>query len=78
MLDPLNNPGDEVVESLFAEFNECLRVTGEANFSLLDACPPASRRELRSLMNVAVLAYRALQQQREETSLDGRRKVAAG
>lgn len=53
-----------LVEELLAEFNEQLRCTGAADFGLLERCPSGSRKELRALMNVAVLAYRALEPER--------------
>lgn len=53
-----------VVEELFGEFNENLRATGQPDFAILERCPEAHRRELRSLMNVAALAYRALEPER--------------
>lgn len=52
-------------EQLLAEFNEALRVHGRPDFSILERCPAASRKELLSLMNVAALAYRALAPERE-------------
>ena len=57
--------GDEIVEKLLAEFNEELRTRGTMNFDLLEQCPVAYRKELRSLMNVAALAYKALEPRRE-------------
>lgn len=54
-----------VIEELFAEFNEGLRVHGEPNFDLLQRCPEPYRKELRSLMNVAALTYRALRPERD-------------
>lgn len=57
---------NETVLKLFAEFNETIRTTGEADYSILDRCPAPHRQELRSLMNVALLAYRAFAPEREE------------
>lgn len=54
-----------VVEELFGEFNEVLRFTGEPDFTILDRCPAENVKELRALMNVAVLAYRALAPERQ-------------
>ncbi len=54
-----------VVEDLLAEFNEILRTTGRSQFDIAARCPPAQRKELRSLMNVAALAYHALAPERE-------------
>jgi hypothetical protein len=56
------------VEELFGEFNETLRTTGQANFDVLERCPEAHRKELRALMNVAALAYRALEPERQHLS----------
>jgi hypothetical protein len=53
-----------VVERLLADFNEVLRCQGRANFGFLERCPPDYRKELLALMNVAVLAYRALEPER--------------
>lgn len=52
------------IEQLLSDFNEVLRLEGRADFSLLEHCPEAHRRELLSLMNVAALAYRALEPER--------------
>jgi len=65
-----------VVEQLLSLFNEVLRREGRADFSLLERCPEASRRELLSLMNVAALAYRALEPERTASRLA--REKAAG
>ncbi|MFN7960001.1 MAG: hypothetical protein U0002_01890 [Thermoanaerobaculia bacterium] len=56
---------DRTIEILLAEFNEHLRVTGQANYSLLDHCPVEQRAELRSLFNTVVLAFAALAPERE-------------
>ena len=69
-------PEEEVIERLLSEFNEVLRLEGRADFSLLEHCPEAYRRELLSLMNVAALAYRALEPERMARRLA--RKMAAG
>ena len=53
------------IEELFGEFNETLRTTGQSDFALLERCPEAHRKELRGLMNVATLAYRALEPERQ-------------
>jgi hypothetical protein len=53
-----------VVEILLAEFNETLRCEERADFTLLDRCPVEKRRELLALMNVAALAFRALEEDR--------------
>jgi len=53
-----------VVEELLAEFNEGLRLEGAPRFEILERCPEPQRRELLSLMNVAALAYRALEPER--------------
>jgi hypothetical protein len=47
-----------------ADFNEALRLEGRPDFSILERCPELYRRELLSLMNVAALAYRALEPER--------------
>jgi hypothetical protein len=57
--------GTTVVEELFGEFNETLRTTGQPDFTLLERCPEAYRKELRSLMNVATLTYHALEPERQ-------------
>ncbi|MFN7960003.1 MAG: hypothetical protein U0002_01900 [Thermoanaerobaculia bacterium] len=57
--------GTGVIEKLLAEFNEHLRVTGEANYDLLERCPEGLREELRSLCNTIVLAFAALAPERE-------------
>jgi hypothetical protein len=54
-----------IIEQLLADFNEVLRLEGRADFSILERCPEIYRRELLSLMNVAALAYRALEPERE-------------
>jgi hypothetical protein len=53
-----------IVEHLLADFNEALRLEGRPDFSILERCPEPYRRELLSLMNVAALAYRALEPER--------------
>lgn len=65
MTNNVENIKNTAVEELFAEFNEILRVSGEANFGLLEHCPENNRKELRSLMNVATLAFRALEPERQ-------------
>lgn len=65
-----------IIEQLLSEFNEVLRLEGRADFSLLERCPEEHRRELLSLMNVAALAYRALEPERTARRLA--RKKAAG
>jgi hypothetical protein len=64
-MSKVENIQESIVEQLLASFNEELRCTGRANFELLQHCPPDRQKELRSLMNVVVLAYRALQPERE-------------
>jgi hypothetical protein len=54
------------VELLFAEFNEVLRMTNEPDFAIANRCPEDQRAELVSLMNVAVLAFRAFAKERAE------------
>jgi hypothetical protein len=49
---------------LLATFNEHLRLHGTPDFGLLDQCPVEDRPELLSLMNVALLAYKALEPER--------------
>jgi hypothetical protein len=66
----------ENIEQLLSDFNEVLRLEGRADFSLLERCPEAYRRELLSLMNVAALAYRALEPER--TARRFARKKGAG
>lgn len=56
---------DSVIERLLAEFNEALRLDGRPDFSILERCPVIYRKELFSLMNVAALAYTALEPERE-------------
>ena len=56
---------EDLVARLFDDFTEELRSTGEANFALLEECPPDSRQNLCALMNVAVLAFSALQSRRD-------------
>jgi len=57
--------GGTAVEELLAEFSQIMRSEGRPDFSLLERCPPSERKEFLSLMNVAVLAYRALAPERE-------------
>jgi hypothetical protein len=52
-------------EILLAEFNEVLRLEGRPDFAILERCPEGDRKELLSLMNVALLAYLALAPERE-------------
>jgi hypothetical protein len=59
------NVEDAVIERLLADFNETLRLHGRSDFSILERCPVMYRKELLSLMNVAALAYRALEPERE-------------
>jgi len=59
-----------VVEELLAEFNEGLRLEGKLRFELLERCPEPERKELLSLMNVAALAYRAMEPERQACCLD--------
>ena len=66
---------NSAIEQLLSDFNEVLRLEGQADFSLLERCPEAHRRELLSLMNVAALAYRALEPERKARRL-AREKVA--
>ena len=62
----LEREGDEettngAISELLVEFNEELRVRGEAEFDhYLDRCPEQHRQELLSLMNVLHLAFHAL------------------
>jgi len=63
-MKPEKNLKNAVIESRLAAFNEALRREGRPDFSLLERCPEAYRRELLSLMNVAALAYRALEPER--------------
>jgi len=65
MTSASNQVNNTVIEELFGEFNENLRTTGQPDFSLLERCPEPHRKELRSLMNVAALAYRALRSERQ-------------
>lgn len=51
----------EILDDLFARFNEELRCTGNINYGLLVECPEEVRPELKRLMNVTALAYRALE-----------------
>jgi hypothetical protein len=66
-----------VIEELFGEFNEVLRTTGQPDFTVLERCPEAHRKELRSLMNVAALAYRALEPERHNLLEDNAVKLAS-
>ena len=61
-----DHPHLSIVEELFGEFNEKLRTTGQPDFTLLARCPEAHHKELRSLMNVAALAYQALEPERQK------------
>lgn len=54
-----------VVERLLADFNEALRLHGRPDFSIIERCPKPYRKELLSLCNVAALAWRALEPERE-------------
>lgn len=65
---------DAVIERLLADFNETLHFDGRPDFSILKRCPVVYRKELLSLMNVAALAYRALEPEREAK----RRALARG
>lgn len=49
----------QVVEDLLDRFTEHMRTTGEADFSIVEECPPEHRKELTSLCNMYVLAWRA-------------------
>jgi len=64
-------------EELLASFNEHLRCTGQTNFGLLQQCPLHRQKELRSLMNAAVLAYRALKPERDALQELEERSVAS-
>jgi hypothetical protein len=68
-----------VIEELFGEFNEILRTTGQPDFALLDRCPEAHHKELRSMMNVAVLAYYALEPERQSllNGMNGTNRLAS-
>ena len=68
---------DAVIERLLADFNETLRLHGRPDFSILEQCPVIYRKELLSLMNVAALAYRALEPEREARRRALARKKAA-
>ncbi len=65
MIAKVENFEQSIIEQLLASFNEELRSTGRANFELLQQCPPNRQKELRSLMNVVVLTYRALEPERQ-------------
>jgi hypothetical protein len=77
MIAKVENFEQNIVEQLLASFNEELRCTGRANFELLQHCPPSRQKELRSLMNVVVLAYRALQPEREAFEDEDARRIAS-
>ena len=66
-----------ITEELFAEFNEILRTTGHPDFALLERCPEPHRKELRSLMNVAALAYLALAPDRDALTEDVATRLAS-
>jgi hypothetical protein len=66
-----------IVEELFGEFNEHLRTTGQPNFALLERCPEVHRKELRGLMNVAALTYRALEPERQALLEDATSRLAS-
>lgn len=66
------NEGVAIVEQLLADFNEALRLQGRPDFSIIERCPVPYRKELLSLCNVAALAWRALEPERE-----ARRKALA-
>ena len=57
---------DKIIEDLFVEFNHGLRGTGKPDFRILERCPAEFRDELRALMNVATLAYWALNSEEGE------------
>jgi hypothetical protein len=59
----------ETLERLFAKFNDELRCTGNINYGLLVECPEEIRPEFKKLMNVAGLAYRALEPARRALQL---------
>jgi hypothetical protein len=65
-----------IVEELLAEFNEGLRSEGRARFEVLQRCPEPQKRELLALMNVATLAYRALEPDRQALHATKKRKIA--
>jgi hypothetical protein len=55
----------KAVEELLYEFNEGLRLEGHPHFEILERCPEPQRRELLALMNVATLAWKALEPERK-------------
>jgi hypothetical protein len=77
MTAKVENFEQSIVEHLLASFNEELRSTGRANFELLQQCPLDRQRELRSLMNVVVLAYRALEPERQALQDENLRHFAS-
>ena len=66
-----------VIEQLLDDFNEVLHREGRLDFSILERCPEPYRRELLSLMNVAALAYRALEPERTARRWAREREKAA-